>query len=190
MKKRKLSFTENKTVRAIFLFILIQTLIVFSFILLVKSSQQIDINDTRQVDITIDDIYIIRVPKEDWLFVVADSTYYLFTSRASLEEYSVHELYNSISKGDHLSLIYYELDSILFKKVNTIIDARTETEIYRTIEEYNRGKQGVPIFIVILYSIIELMFVGGLLIYAWINLDIIKSIYRKTKKDRKTIRGR
>ena len=149
--------------------------------LLVRGSQQIDINDTKHIDITVDDIYIIRVPKEDWLFIVADSTYYLFTSRATFEDYSVHELYNSIFEGDHLSLIYYESDSILFKKVNTVVDARTETETYRTFEEYNRGKQGVPVFVVILFSIIEIIFVGIIFVYVWINYSIFKGFYRKIK---------
>ena len=184
MKKNKLSLVEKKSIKAILLLVLIQFLIIFSLVLLVRGSQQIDINDTKQIDITVDDIYIIRVPKEDWLFVVADSTYYLFTSQATFEDYSVHELYNSIFKGDRLSLVYYELDSILFKRVNTVVDARTETDVYRTFEEYNRGKQGVHIFVVILYSIIELVFIGIVLVYVWINSGIIKSIYRKTKNHR------
>lgn len=181
MKKRKLSLVEKKGVKAFLLLFLIQFVIILSFLCLARGSQQIDTNDIKQIDITVDNIYIIRVPKEDWLFVIADSTYYLFTSRPTFEDYSVHELYNSISKGDSLSLAYYELDSILFKGVNTVVDARTETEVYRTFKEYNRGKQGVYIFIVILYSMIEIVFIGIAIIYTWINSNIIKSVFRKHK---------
>lgn len=179
MKKIRFSFGEKRFIKAIFLFLIIQILIIFSFLLLVGGSQEININETKQIDITVDDTYIIRVPKEDWLFVIADSTYYLFTGRATKEDYSVHELYNSISKGDCLSLRYYELDTILLKNVNKVVDARSDTEIYRNIEEYNYGRHGVDIFVIILCSIIEIIFIGIVIIYCWINFNVIKSIYKK-----------
>lgn len=179
MKKIKLSLGEKRCIKAIILFIIIQLFIIFSFLLLVSGSQQIDINNTKQIEITVDDVHIIRVPKEDWLFVIADSTYYLFTGRATNEDYSVHELYNSISKGDSLSLRYYELDTVLLKNINKVVDARNETEIYRNIEEYNYGRHGVDIFVVILCSIIEIIFIGIVIIYCWINFNVIKNFYKK-----------
>ena len=109
---------ETKSIRVMLLFVIIQFLIVILFVLLVRGSRQIDMNDTKQIDITVDDIYIIRVAGEDQLVVVADSTEYLFEGRATFEDHSVHALYNSISKGDSLSLIYYESDRILFKSVS------------------------------------------------------------------------
>lgn len=169
MKKSKISLVETKSIRVMLLFVIIQFLIVILFVLLVRGSRQIDMNDTKQIDITVDDIYIIRVAGEDQLVVVADSTEYLFEGRATFEDHSVHALYNSISKGDSLSLIYYESDRILFKNANVVVDARTETEIYRDFEEYNRGMQGVPIFVVILFSIIELFFIGIVFVYVWFN---------------------
>ena len=181
MKKSKLSLIEKSKIRTILILILIQLLIIISFAFFMSGAQQIDINDTKRIDITVDDMYIFRVSKERQLFVVADSTCYLFTGRATFDDYSVHKLYNSISKGDRLSLIYYESDRILFKKVNVVVDARTETETYRTLEEYNRGKQGIPTLVVVLYSIIELVFVGIVFVYVWFNYKTIKSIYRKAK---------
>ena len=178
MKKSKLSLVETKSIRVMLLLVIIQFLIAILFVLFVRGSRQINMNDTKQIDITVDDIYIIRVAREDQLVVVADSTEYLFEGRSTFEDHSVHELYDSISKGDNLSLIYYESDRILFKNANVVVDARTETEIYRDFEEYNRGRQGVPIFVVILFSIIELFFIGIVFVYVWLHYKTIKKFFR------------
>ena len=144
-------------------------------------SQPISVNDTKQIEITVDDIFFVRVPRENWLVVVSDSTKYLFKSRLTFEECSVDELYESISEGNKLSLKYYEEYNILGKS-NLVVDARTESEIYRTIEGYNQSKQGVTTLVVIIFSIIELVFIGIICLYVWLNHNIIKGIYRKVSK--------
>lgn len=181
MKKGKLSLVERKSIRTMLLFVIIQCLIIISFVRLVNASQQLDINDTKHIDITVDDIYIVRVPNENWLVIVADSAYYLFTSRATFKDYSVHELYDSISVGDQLSLIYCEADSILFKKVNNVVDARTEGEIYRSLDEFNKGKQGLPLAVVILFSLIEAFFCGIVILYVLLNKNTMKGFYKKIR---------
>ena len=161
--------------------VLIQIVIIFTFVHMLIGSQQTNVSYTKQIDIIVDDIYYFRVPRENWLFVVSDSTRYLFMSRSTFEEYSVNELYESISKGNKLSLKYYEIYNIL-GKVNLVVDARSETETYRSIEEYNHGKQGLPVFVTIVFSIIELIFVIIVFIYVWLNYNTIKAFYRKTNK--------
>ena len=149
---------------------------------LMNGSQSINANDTKQVDIIVDDIYYFRVPRENLLVVVANSTKYFFTSRATFDDYSVSQLYNAISKGDRLSLIYYESDSIAFEKINVVVGARSEAQIYRTLEAYNQGKKGVPAVVIIIMSIIELVFAGIVFIYIWLNYHMIKGICGKIKK--------
>lgn len=181
MRKSKFSLAEGKNIWAIFVLIMIQVIVIFSFVLLWTSSRKIDIEDTKQTAVTVEDLFLIRAPGEDQLVVVADSTYYLFESRARSEERSVHELYDSISMGDRLALTYYVSGGILRKEVNRVIDARTETEIYRSFEAYNRGRQSVSVFVVILYAVIETVFVGIVFVYVWIHRDQMKSIRRKAK---------
>lgn len=181
MRKSKFSLAEGKNIWAIFVLIMIQVIVIFSFVLLWTSSRKIDIEDTKQAAVTVEDLFLIRAPGEDQLVVVADSTYYLFESRARSEERSVHELYDSISMGDRLALTYYVSGGILRKEVNRVIDARTETEIYRSFEAYNRGRQSVSVFVVILYAVIETVFVGIVFVYVWIHRDQMKSIRRKAK---------
>ena len=180
MKKKKFSLIERKTLRMIVLSSLIQLIIFLLFLCLLISSQQIDVNDTKQIDIIVDDIYYSRVSREYWLFIVSDSTKYLFKGRPTFEEYSVDELYESISRGSKLSLRYYETHSIL-GKVNLVVDARSETETYRSIEEYNQAKQGIPIVIFVLFSIIELLFVGIVFLYVYLNYNTIKGVCTKLK---------
>lgn len=181
MRTGKLSLAEKKSIRAGVLLLMIQAVLVFFFVLLWTSSRPIDIEDAKQAAVTVEDLFLIRAPGEDRLVVVADSTYYVFAGRARSEERSVHALYDAISRGDRLALTYYESGGVLRKEVNRVIDARTETEIYRSFEAYNRGRQSVSVFVVILYAVIETVFVGIVFVYVWIHRDQMKSIRRKAK---------
>ncbi len=178
------SLVEIKIMRRLFLFIIIQFLIVFMFVQFIERSEQLDINDTQQIDIIVDDKYIFKALTEHRLVIVADSVNYLFMSRATIDEYSVDELYSSVSNGERLSLVYYE-SNFLFEKVNIVVDARTETQIYRTFDGYNYSKEGIHIFGCIIFSIIELLFVGGVYIYIWINFNMVKHVFKKQKLRKK-----
>lgn len=179
--KKKISLAEKRLLRTVIILVLIQLLVIFAFVHLLISSRQVNISDTVRIDITVDDLYFVRVPKEDWLVIVADNIKYLFMSRSTTKDYSVHELYDSIAKGDRLSIIYYISDNTVLGKYNVIVDARTEAEDYRTLEAYNQGKQGVTVFIAILFVVIELIFAGVTFLYFWLNWSIINSAYKKFK---------
>ena len=175
MKRKKFSLSEKKLVRTVIVFFIIQLFIIFTFIYTLIGSQQISVNDTKQIDITVDDIYCVRVSRENWLFVVSNSTKYLFKSRSTFEEFSVSELYEVVSEGDKLSLMCYETNTI-FGKVNLVVDAHSETETYRSIEEYNRGRQGLQPVVVMIFTIIETVFVGIIFVFVWMNYNIFKRI--------------
>ena len=162
---KKVKHSKKEKIRAFWVFILIQVIIVLLFLCLIQESQQIDINDTKQVEITVDGMRKYRLLNEYRLIVDADSVSYMFNSPSTSEEYSVAELYESISVGDRLLLIYYE-DSFWFTDVNFVVDARTETEVYRSFEENNRAKEGLPTILLIVFAIIELIFLG----IVWINI--------------------
>lgn len=180
MKSTRFSLPEKKLLRMVIVLFLIQLAIFFAFVSMFSDSQQINVKDTKQIDIIVDDVYYFRVPREDWLFVVSDSTEYLFKSRSTFGEYSVSRLYESIHEGDKLSLMFRETYTIL-GKVNLVVDAQSQTETYRTIENYNEGKKGVPIVISIIFSIIEVGFIGIIFVYGWINRSIFKGVFRKIK---------
>lgn len=185
MKKIKYSVVEKKLIRNVFISVLIQVLIIAMFFMAFNTNHPIDITDTKQTEITVDDIYYRitsgRHSTTYWLIISENSTEYIFSSLKPSAEYSVNELYESISVGDRLSLRYYETFNIL-GKINLIVDARTATETYRTLEEYNNSKQGVAIAVIVIFSVFELLFCAGTFIYFALDKNTIKSIYRKVKK--------
>lgn len=181
MKKVMFSIVEKRLIRTMLILGFVQILIMFTFIRMFNIGQPISTHDTKQTDIIVEDIYLISTIREQWLVIVADSEKYLFESHSIFDTYSVEELNKSIFKGDNLSLRYYEEYNI-WGKTNSIVDARTETEIYRTLEEFNCAKQGVTVFVVIVFSIIEIVFVGVVFVYVWLNYRIFKGVYKKIKK--------
>lgn len=181
MKKVVFSIVEKRFIRSMFILCFVQILIIFTFIRMFNIGQPIGTHDTKQTDIIVEDIYLISTPKELWLVIIADSEKYLFESHSIFDKYSLEELNKLISKGDKLSLMYYE-EYIYFRKTNLIVDARTEAENYRTLEEYNCVKQGVPVFVVIIFSIIEIVFVGIVFIYVRLNYSILKGINKKRSR--------
>ena len=186
MKKIKYSVVEKKLIRNIFIAALIQVLIIVSFVRLFNASQPVDISDTKQVEIIVEEVYYrTRTRLEDWLIVSDNSTKYILANPGIFPEYTVSELYELISVGDRLFLRYYETFNIFGKTNYFVVDARTETETYRTLEEYNNSKQGVDIAVIVIFSVFELLFCAGTFIYFALDKNTIKSIYRKVKKVKK-----
>lgn len=188
MKKIKYSVVEKKLIRNVFISVLIQVCIIVMFFMAFNTSHPIDITDTKQAEITVDDIHYrvtqARYSKTYWLIISENSTEYIFSSLKPSAEYSVNELYKSISVGDRLSLRYYETFNIL-GKINLVVEARTETETYRTLEEYNNAKQGVDIFVIILFFVIEVIFCAIAVLFFAFSKNTRKSICRKIKKVKK-----
>ncbi len=181
MKKTRFSVKEKKALRNIIVVTLIQILIITVFVRTLNISRPIDVHNTKQSKIIVEDTYCIKGPKENWwLIVVADSRKYLFGNHSIFDAYSVKELDKVIFPGDTLSLKYYEQYNIL-GRVCIVVDAKTETEVYRTLDDYNRGKHGLDIFVSILFFVIESAYVGVVVIYVWLNYTTIKGVYKKSK---------
>jgi len=180
-KKLRFSVVEKKTLRMLILFVVIQLVIIFISVSFFRDSQPTSIEDVKRVDIVVDDAYRLQILRENRLYVVSDSTTYVFTSRPGAKEYSVNQIYKSIHEGDRLFLMYKETSGI-FGKVNFVVDARSETEIYRTFEGYNNGKKGLPLIIVIASAVIEIAFIGIVFVSVWLDRSTFKSICRKMKK--------
>ena len=176
-KKLRFSVVEKKTLRMLIVFVVIQLVIIFISVSFFRDSQPTSIEDVKRVDIVVDDAYCLPVMRENRLYVVSDSITYVFTSRPGAKEYSVSQIYKSIHEGDRLSLMYKETSSIL-GKVNFVVDARSETEIYRTLDGYNNGKKDLPLFVIIFSSVIEIAFIGIVLVSVWLDRSTFKSICR------------
>lgn len=180
MEKIKFSVVEKYKLRSVLVFAIVQLLILFIFANLLINSQQVNEDSVQRADVVVDDVYSIRVPREAWLFVVSDSNKYLITGRPTIKEYSVNEIENSLNRGDSLSLLYIE-DWTVLGKSNVVVDARSGNMIFRTIEEYNRGKENLPIILIVAFTVFELIFLGIVFVDVRMNYKIFKEIYRKIK---------
>lgn len=186
MKKIKYSVVEKKLIRNVFISVLIQVCIIVMFFMAFNTSHPIDITDTKQAEITVDDTYCRFTGRRlttAWLVISENSTEFIFSGDEPFSgyKYPVEELNELISVGDRISLRYYETFNIL-GKINLIVDARTETETYRTLEEYNNSKQGVDIAVIVIFSVFELLFCAFVFISFALDKNTIKSIHRKVKK--------
>ena len=189
MKKIKYSVVEKKLIRNVFISVLIQVLIIAMFFMAFNTNHPIDITDTKQAEITVDDTYCRFTGRRlttTWLVISENSTEFIFSGDEPFSgyEYSVSELHESISVGDRLSLRYYETFNIL-GKINLVVDAQTENETYRTLEEYNNAKQGDDIFVIILFFVIEVIFCAVAVLFFAFSKNTRKSICRKIKKVKK-----
>lgn len=160
MKRRRF---KKRHIGVVFLFI--EFCIILAFVRLWTGSQPIKISNTKEIDIIVENVFTIRVLNDRWLIVTADSTQFVFYGWSTRKEYSVSELSNAISKGDKLSLIYYEESGLFRNHRNVVVEARSGTETYRSIKEYNLGNEGLPTFVIILFTIIQLAYLGIVLLY-------------------------
>ena len=182
MDKRQFkAFCKKQSVRGLIIFIVVQVLIIASFSFLLIESRPVDLKDTKQLDIVVESIDYKRVISEYRMDIYSDSVRYSFNSRPTFSECSVSELYDKIKVGDRLSVIFFEKNSI-FDKQNLIIDARAETGIYRSAEEYNNGKRTLMTVIIIVLCIVELLFFGVLALFVHINRNVIKRLYLKFRR--------
>lgn len=172
-----MSKSKKRFIRATIMFIVIQILIILLFSFLLIESRPIDSKDMKRLDLVVESIDYKKVISEYRMDIYSDSVRYSFNSRSVLSECSVSELYDKIKVGDRLSVIFFEKSS-LFDKQNLIIDARTETEIYRSVDTYNNGKSSLVTVVIIILCIVEILFFGVLALFIYINRNAIKN-FRK-----------
>ena len=164
MRKNKRFFQKRKPIRPLLVLVIVQGMIVLLFVSMLNQAYPVDSRDRKRVDIIVDDIYYYRCFSEDRVRISFDSTQYTFNSPATVEEYSCYELYKNISVGDRMTLHYYENKS-LFGDRNIVVGAHTETETYRSIEAYNKGKEGLAVVVFIIFLLIELVFCAIAILY-------------------------
>lgn len=97
---------------------------------------------------------------ESRVWIKSNSQQYFFGSPHTSNEYAAHEIFESLSEGDEITIFFYEENSISGPR-NRIIDARTDTEVFRTYEDYLKSKTNVIPVVCVLCAFIELLFLSG-----------------------------
>lgn len=183
MKKQvKFSIQEKQIIKSLIVYLLVQLVIISFFAYTFIDSLPVDSDEIKQVDIVVEDTFYFRLLNSYWLIVYSDSADFFFSSGFTRnKEYSVSEINKSISNGDRLSLMYYE-DMTFLGKQNIVVDAKSGNIIYRSIEAHNDREKTAPLFPVIMFPIVELIFGSYIFIMIRLQTNEIKKIWQKTKR--------
>lgn len=164
--KKKYSKTRRKCLKKILIPVVIQVIIILLFCEMLDMSRTIDIKDTKQLTVTVDAIRFDIGLFEDKVCIKSNSEQYIFGTNCTSNEYAIHEIFESISQGDEITIIFHEVDSI-FGPQNWILDARTETEVFRTYEDYLKSKTNIIPVVCALFSFVELLFLSGVFFFTF-----------------------
>ena len=180
MKKSKVSVVEKHLIVRFLIVLAIQLMALFAFVRLLDTSH-LDANDIKSAQIVVEDTRYSKIRRDYWLIIDAtDANRYIFPARPTKSEYSTAQLNDLISKGDVLTVKYIEGLSLLGNS-RFIVDARTEKDVYRSLEEYNRGKEGTDVVIVISFVVLELIFLSFVALSAWLDRKTIKVFLKRLR---------
>lgn len=151
---------KNLKKRTIICVLLWQVVLICFLVSGIDSGKNIKPEDTHQATITVEKTRHFSSAGgkgPDWFIVYSDSQKYYFNNFGIFSKYSNSYLDKNISAGEKLTLTYFEKYH-LFANRNWVVDARSETEVYRTLDEYNERHAGVDVVTIVIFCIIEIIF--------------------------------
>lgn len=159
--KRKLSKNRSMLIRGACEILAVQLLILGAGISIITGNWPVNIEDTTQITIVVENIEYSSsgrgTKSSTHLDIYAKGVPY----RMSKGTPTVSELYEMIEVDDEISLAYIKKIS-WFRKRNFIVAAHTDTEIYRTLEDYNSPlRYGSAI---VFFLIIEIGYILGVVV--------------------------
>lgn len=149
----------------------IQVFIVIIFSLILYSTTTTPIEKTKVASIVVEDIECIG-GRKPFLSISSGPETYIIDNSAYPDEYSVKQLEKMISIGDSISIRYERRFSVRLGIHNNIVDARTDTHVYRSLEMINESRIPARKSGCILTGGIEFVF-----LFIVIAMVISKSIY-------------
>ena len=147
-----------------FKFLAIQCVIFLLFSMIMYMSQPVDKDKVQNSIIVVDDTQFVRVAREYRFIIFSNGIQYSFSNSPS-SGLSNTELYNTVQIGDEISIQYIEKCGLLGKK-NWVLDAQTDTEKLRCIEKYYEDKAKTSILVIVIFALIEILFLTIIFIYA------------------------
>ncbi len=169
MKPLKLSQAEKRLIRTALIFLFVQVMLIIAFVYAIRPIHAMDL---KEAQITVDDAYYHK-----YALVIHDgSNRYVFQNEHL--QTRTRKLSKMIDIGEKLSIKYYEKHRLFYTK-NIILDARSETEVYRCIDDMERLSR--PVTIVIL-SLFEMGFIGIVWLYVFLQKNVIKDFRSKLKR--------
>lgn len=182
MRKTNVNIKRIKFVKRMLIkFILGQIVILLVFVLLFQESKPIDINSCTNTRIIVEDKEYTRVYQEYKCRIFSNGIRYDFYNTGSSGKYTSKELYEKIVIGEILDISYINRYGF-FGKYNLIVDAKDETNIYLDFNSYNLQKEKANISVIIMFSIIELVFLSAFIVAFIFNRKELKIFLSKKKK--------
>lgn len=148
--------------------IFVQILIGLLFVQVLYDSRPINALPLESSVIVVEDICYERGISGRYISVYSNSEEYIFPRLGFHTSYPNGKLFDAITVGDKMFIKYFPKKE-LFSYKKYIVDAYTESKVLRTIEEYERGKNGVWIFELIIFTITEIFYLVASAGYLWAN---------------------
>ena len=167
------------------MFLLVQSLILVAFLYIIRSHESVDNNAIVETSIVVEKIEGKQVFLIGYKTIIySDSKKFTFIKIPILgtEEYSMHQLMETINVGDTLDIKYIEE-----KDHNVILDARMNGKILRSIDAYNSFLKSQQRTGIVVFIIVEILFLLVVLFCILVCLDVPKSNYRKKAKKQRMV---
>ena len=185
MRKTNRNIRKINFLKRIIALIGVEVIIVGLFSYAHYANEPIREETTKNITIVVDEVnsYYDMLAKRH-VNVVANGVVYKFPRVSPIvKEFSMSELYETIHPGDTLWIRYVESSGLLGlgPPVNSIVDARTETEQLRSIEAFNQVREDLQTIGIITFCILEFIFMVIVVSYFVINVKCLKLFYKKKK---------
>ena len=188
MRKSNSALKRRKFIRKFTIsFLLIQITIATLAGSLLYESSPINMDDCASQKIIVQAREYKRVYGEHVCQISSNGAIYWFPNLGMFEKYSSRELYEEMEPGKSLDITYTEGRNF-FAKHNLIVDARSESTIYLDFGTYNNEKGKLVVAVIIMFSVIELVFLAIFICIFLFNSKELKLLpNEKKEKTSKTI---
>lgn len=190
MRKTNLNLKRARFAKRLIIFPVIQALFAAIFVIAFNSNAPVNTNEIQTSLITVEKIECeSKFLVGEMTTLTSNGVEYHFPKFpvVGTNEYSMHELYESIRPGDTLVVSYVDRNSRSSpNEQRTVLDARSETQQFRSFEAYNRYCSKQRVTGIIICSIVEFVFLICFTFFVVHNLFELKFFqHRKRKKKTK-----
>lgn len=156
-KKKKKRNNKRKIILEITLAVLVQLIILMASSSMISRTFPIPPDRIKTASIVVED-KDYSAYKEPHLILSSGGKQYVFWNYRGPNEYSSPQLRDMISVGDCLIVQYTEDRTIILGKYYKVLGARTESQVYRTVEGNNKIREENRIPWCVICGILELLY--------------------------------
>ena len=188
LMKNILRILKDDFLKRLLLFLLCQIILMLLFLAVLLSSIPPDRVDIKTETIIVNRLWLSTRPTTT-LSIYTNQGIYKIDSAISDNDFSCSKIRDSVSVGDSLDIMYYSGYS-WFRPANWIVDVRTESTTYRSIDNFYARKNFLPTTILVVGLLVEILYLGCTFCYFALIRQNIKVQYKVfCKKLRKRKRG-